>query len=149
MADRARTAGRSGQVAFAVAVLAVAVSAYLTIEHFSTSVTFACPESATINCAKVTTSSWSHVGPIPVAVAGLAYFVAMAALCSPLAWRRAGLTRLREVAAGIGVVTVVYLVWIELFRVNAVCLWCTVVHICAVGLFAAVLWHATAALESD
>lgn len=116
-------------------------SAYLTVEHYTGSTALACPEGATINCAKVTTSSWSHIGGIPVADLGLTYYLAMLVLLLPPAWAHARLDPLRIAAAALGVVMVLYLIWIELFRVDAICLWCTAVHICTVALFAAVLWH--------
>jgi uncharacterized membrane protein len=34
---------------------------------------------------------------------------------------------------------VLYLVYIELFRVDAICLWCTGVHITAIALFGVIL----------
>ena len=40
-----------------------------------------------------------------------------------------------------------YLVWIELFRVDAICLWCTAVHVCTLALLATVLWS-TATLRA-
>jgi uncharacterized membrane protein len=122
-------------------VLGLVVAGYLTVEHFSSSATLACPESATINCAKVTTSQWSHVLGIPVALLGLLYFVGMLALCCPPAWRIVALDRVRIAAAALGVLSVLYLIWIELFRVDAICIWCTAVHICTLGLFGAVLWR--------
>lgn len=127
-----------------VALAGLGVSIYLTIEHYTTSLTLACPESGTINCAKVTKSEWADIAGIPVAVLGLVYFVAMTALMLPSAWRVAALHRVRIAAASTGVAMVIYLIWVELFRVNAICLWCTVVHICTITLFALVLWHATA-----
>jgi uncharacterized membrane protein len=133
--------GAAAVTAFAFALLGLAVSVYLTIEHFTSSVTLACPETATINCAKVTTSAWSHIGGIPVAVLGLAYFTVMAVLTSPPAMRARRLDRLRVAAAGAGVAMVLYLLWVELFRVDAICLWCTAVHICTVAMFGAVLWQ--------
>jgi uncharacterized membrane protein len=123
-----------------VAVLGLAVSTYLTIEHFSTAVTFACPESATINCQKVTTSKWSHVAGIPVAVLGLVFFAVLLVLFSPPAWRVRALDSIRVGATAVGVVSALYLVWIELFRVDAICLWCTAVHICTLVLFGLALW---------
>ena len=60
-------------IALAAALAGVAVSTYLTMEHYSNAVWFACPETATINCLKVTTSKWSVIAGIPVAVLGLAY----------------------------------------------------------------------------
>jgi uncharacterized membrane protein len=132
-----------------VALAGLVVSAYLTVEHFTASITFACPETATVNCQKVTTSAWSHLGPIPVAVLGLAFFAVMAALCSPPAWRVRALGPLRVAGAVLGVLTALGLVWIELFRVDAICLWCTAVHICALALLATVLWTTTAVRRSD
>src|SRR5262249_56424983 len=54
------------------------VSIYLTIAHYNSSVTLACPASSTSNCEKVTTSAQSMVFGIPVAVLGLAFFVFLA-----------------------------------------------------------------------
>jgi uncharacterized membrane protein len=131
----------AGLVSFTVALIGVGISAYLTVEHYDTKLVLACPESATINCAKVTTSQWSHLGPIPVAVLGLVFFVAMTLLCCPPVWQVRALDPVRVAAAAVGTVSALYLVWIELFRVNAICLWCTGAHVCAIALLAAILWH--------
>jgi uncharacterized membrane protein len=136
---------RPGYVSLLFAVLGLAASAYLTVEHFSASTVLACPETATINCTKVTTSKWSHVLGIPVALLGLLYFVALVALCLPVAWRIAALDRWRLVAVGVGAISVIYLVYIELFQVDAICLWCTAVHVCTIALLACVLLHDAAA----
>ena len=77
---------------------------------------------------------------MPVAVLGLVFFVAMVALCSPWAWQRRALDRVRVAAAIVGVLSVFYLVWAELFEVGAICLWCTAVHVCTVVLLGLVLW---------
>jgi uncharacterized membrane protein len=132
---------RGGYAALVWSSLGLLDSVYLTIEHFSSSAILACPESSTINCAKVTTSKWSHVLGIPVAVLGLAYFVAMVALCLPAAWRIAALTWVRVAAAGLGALSVLYLIYIELFRVDAICIWCTGVHLCTIAALAAILWQ--------
>ena len=124
-----------------VAVVGLVLSAYLTLEHFTSSAVLACPEGATINCAKVTSSPWSEILGIPVAVLGLAYFIAMTALVTPAAWRRRRLDAVRVGGAGLGVVMVLYLVWVELFRVNALCLWCTGVHLTTLVLLGTVLWR--------
>lgn len=130
----------SGLASLVVALTGLAVSAYLTVEHFSSAATLACPESARINCQKVTTSHWSHLGPIPVAVLGLVFFAVMSVLCVPPLWRRRALDPLRVAGAVLGVLTALVLVWIELFRIDAICLWCTAVHICSLGLLGTVLW---------
>ena len=118
-------------VTLLLSVLGLAVSVYLTIEHYTGNTQLACPESATINCAKVTTSPESVVFGIPVAVLGLPFFVAMVAATLPAAWRSDAVwLRLgRVLAVGVGMVFVLYLVYVELFKVSAICLWCTSVHI--------------------
>src|SRR5947209_1530052 len=136
--------GGAARASFVVALLGSLVSAYLTVEHFTTSATLACPETGAINCQKVTTSAWSHLGPVPVAVLGLAFFVGMTVLCSPPAWRVPALGPLRVIGAVVGVLAALGLVWVELFQVEAICLWCTAVHLCALGLLVTVLWASSA-----
>jgi len=122
------------------------VSIYLTITHYSTSVTLACPDTGTVNCEKVTTSPQSLVLGIPVAVLGLAFFVFMVAVNNPMAWRSplraVHLARVFSVIAGVGFV--IYLIYVELFEVNAICLWCTSVHIITFALFVLILLSAAA-----
>jgi uncharacterized membrane protein len=121
-----------------LAVAGLGLSVYLTIEHFTASTTLACPDTGALNCLKVTTSQQSAVFGIPVAVLGLVYFAAMlvaslpALWRSPLPWIRYG----RLALAAVGVLFVFYLVFAELFTLDAICLWCTAVHVLAVALFA-------------
>jgi uncharacterized membrane protein len=118
----------------------IALSTYLTVEHYSSSPSFACPTTGAVNCVKVTTSSYSRVLGVPVAALGLAFFVTMAVWCLPQAWRAQSpiLRRGRVAAAGVGVASVFYLVWVELFAVEAICPWCTAVHAVTIALFAVI-----------
>ena len=136
-----RRPARASIASLCFASIGLAISIYLTVEHYSGSTALACPESAAINCAKVTTSSWSRLGGIPVAVLGLAYFAVMTLLVLPSAWRRHLLDPVRVAGAAAGMAMVIYLLWAELFRVGAICLWCTAVHVCTLGLFVTILWH--------
>ncbi|MGZ4610364.1 MAG: vitamin K epoxide reductase family protein [Actinomycetes bacterium] len=122
----------------------LAVSAYLTYEHYSAATTLACPNTGSINCVKVTTSSYSSFLGIPVALLGLLFFAALTPLCIPAAWRSRHLwvARARLAAVAGGVLFVLYLVWAELFRIDAICLWCTAVHAVTVALFAVVVMAA-------
>ncbi len=125
----------------ALSLAAVAVASYLTVTHYSDPTALACPDSGVVNCTLVTTSSWSVFLGVPVAVWGLAWALVMAGLTSPWAWR-AGWGRLdqvRVVVSGLGAATVLYLVYVELFRIGAICLWCTGVHVITVCLFGVVL----------
>ena len=124
-----------------LSVAGVAVASYLTYEHFTAGTTLACPDTGVVNCVKVTTSEYSKALGIPVALLGLAFFVGMTALSLPPLWRTTSPwpSRLRMAAVVIGVVFVCYLIWAELFRIDAICLWCTVVHALTLVLFALVL----------
>lgn len=115
----------------------LAVSIYLTYEHYSASTTLACPDTGVVNCLKVTTSQYSTLIGIPVALLGLLFFVAETLLCLPWAWRArlpaVGFLRLAGVS--VGVLFVFYLVYAELFRIDAICLYCTAVHVITLLLF--------------
>lgn len=134
-----------------VCALGLIDAAYLTYEHYTASTTLACSDSGAINCLKVTTSSYAKVLGVPVALLGLLFFVVMTALCLPAAWRSTDrrLRLLRLVAVGAGIVSVLYLVWVELFKVEAICLWCTGVHVLTFVLFVLVVLEATGALTSE
>ena len=124
-----------------LALVGLAASAYLTLEHYSSSTTLACPENSTLNCLKVTSSTYADLLGVPVALLGLLFYLGMTALCLPVAWRASNpwVARVRLLAAATGVVLVLYLVWAELFRIEAICLWCTVVHVATVALFAVIV----------
>jgi uncharacterized membrane protein len=125
----------------ALALGGLGVSSYLTAAHFATGIALACPESGLVNCEKVTTSPQSEVFGIPVAVLGLVFFAAMVVLDLPAAWRseRPGLAALRLGAATVGMGFAIYLVSVELLVVDAICLWCTSVHVLTFALFVLVV----------
>jgi uncharacterized membrane protein len=133
---------------FALAVLGLVDAAYLTFEHYTASSTLACSDKGVIICLKVTTSSYSKVLGIPVALLGLLFFVAMTALCLPPLWRRrsAAIDRLRLAAVCVGMLSVFYLVWAELFKLDAICLFCTGVHVITFLLFALIVLVASGAV---
>ncbi len=126
---------------FILSLAGLGVSIYLTITHYSTGITLACPDTGTINCEKVTSSPQSIVFGIPVAVLGLAFFVFMVAVNNPLAWRSPlrVLHQARVLSVIVGIVFVIYLIYVELFKVNAICLWCTSVHVITFALFVLIL----------
>jgi uncharacterized membrane protein len=128
-------------VTLALAAAGLAVSAYLTLTHYTTTVRLACSTTGAIDCVKVTTSPQSMIAGVPVAVLGVVFFVVAAALCLPVAWRsQAPTVRVARIGWMVaGVVMVLHLVYAELFQIDAICLWCTTVHVITVILFAAVL----------
>ena len=100
-----------------------------------------CSGTGTVDCGAVTTSAQSTFLGIPVALLGLLWFVAMLALCLPVAWRAGSryvhLARLVGAIAGIGFV--LWLIYAELILIGAICLWCTVAHVIAFALFVVVV----------
>ena len=137
----------AARAAFLLALAGLGISAYLTIEHFR-GVALSCPNSGIVNCTKVTTSPQSHVLGIPVALLGLLFYVVMAAVNLPPAWRspdrRLAWVRVALVVAGMGFV--LYLLVAELFVIGAICLWCTGVHVVTFAVFAVVLTSTPALL---
>jgi uncharacterized membrane protein len=134
---------------FLLAIAGLGVSAYLTYTHFTDAKILGCAESGTVDCTKVTTSSQSMVfGIFPVALLGLLFYVFAVPLLSPWAWRlrpaavrpspspgpwglsrlthNLGTIRLVSLIAGMGFV--IYLLYAELFQIDAICLYCTSVH---------------------
>jgi uncharacterized membrane protein len=131
---------------WALSLAGLGVSIYLTIAHFNTSVSLVCPASSTINCEKVTTSPQSYLFGIPVAVLGLAFYLFMVVANSPWVWR-VNWPPLRWARIGsvvVGMVFVLYLIYCELFKIGAICLWCTSVHVITFCLFGLIVFSAAA-----
>jgi uncharacterized membrane protein len=125
----------------ALSLAAVGIASYLTVTHYTDPAALACPDTGIINCTLVTTSSWSVVLGVPLAVLGLVWAVVMTGLTTPWAWRSAAhwVDGARLVVSGAGAAMVLYLVYVELFRIGAICLWCTAMHVTAVCLFGVIL----------
>jgi uncharacterized membrane protein len=120
-----------------ICVVGLGVASYLTYAHYTSAAALACPETGVINCAKVTTSSYSEVFGIPVAVLGLVFFAGMLPLQLPVAWRsRASLVRGGRLGATVvGIGMVFWLLYAELFKLDAICIYCTAVHVLTFLLF--------------
>jgi uncharacterized membrane protein len=127
-------------VTTAIAVVGLAVAAYLTLAHFTSPDVLACSDSGFVNCAKVTTSKESNVLGIPVALLGLGWWIAMLALSLPAAWRSGNpwLHRARLALAVAGMGFVLWLLYVEFVILHGVCAWCTVIHVLTFAMFAIV-----------
>jgi uncharacterized membrane protein len=122
--------------ALVLALIGLGVSSYLTAAHFS-GAKLACSASGIVNCEKVTTSAQSYFLGVPVALWGLLFYVAMAALNLPVAWRSTDrrVHALRLLMGVLGICFVLYLVSAELLIIKNICLWCTGVHVVTFLLF--------------
>jgi len=115
--------------AVGISVAGIAVSVYLTVLHYA-GVVPACPASGPVNCEAVLSSSYAVVAgsSIPTSALGIAWFAVSVALWTLPAGR------LVLAWSAVGLLGVLYLVFIEIDRLGAICLWCTAVHVLVVAL---------------
>ena len=114
----------------AVAAVGLAIASYLTIVHY----TGAAPACAIAHgCETVQHSSYAKVGGVPVALAGLAGYLALLAslLRDGENWRTA--TAFLAIA-GLGFSA--WLTWVEVGVLHAVCIWCVGSALCMAALAA-------------
>jgi uncharacterized membrane protein len=128
-----------------LSVLGLGASSYLTYEHYTGSKSLACPAAgahSVVNCLKVTTSPWSMEHGVPVAVLGLVFFVIMLTLQSPSAWRspRLAVRAGRIVWCLVGLGSAAKLIYDELYKIDAICEWCTSVHAITFLIFVATVF---------
>ena len=122
-----------GQLTLLVlAIVGIGISIYLTSVHYDNA-PLVCSASGIVDCARVLASPHSVVPgtTIPISVPGLLWCVVMGALAFT-AWRilpgRRSLLIAELVWAVSGIVTVLYLVFVELVRLHTICAWCTGLH---------------------
>ena len=113
MSDRALR----GLVA-AVAAAGIAVAGYLTWSHFGDGA-LVCPVGG--GCETVQESEYADVAGIPVALLGL---VAYAVLLGLVAWDAPSARLAAAALALVGVIFSGYLLVVQLFVIDATCIWC-------------------------
>ncbi|HTZ09095.1 MAG TPA: vitamin K epoxide reductase family protein [Acidimicrobiales bacterium] len=125
---------------FLLAVAAFGVSMYLTVDHFSGVLPY-CSSKGFIDCQAVTTSKYSYLFHVPVALLGLIFYTVSVAANWPPLWRVRSRVlvwgRLALAVGGIGFV--LYLVGAELLSIKAICIWCTSVHVISFAIFVIVV----------
>ncbi|MEA2217412.1 MAG: hypothetical protein QOJ35_38 [Solirubrobacteraceae bacterium] len=105
--------------ALVIAALGIAVASYLTYVHYASLQPFCAGGSG--GCERVQSSSYASVAGIPVAVLGVAGYLAIAiALLGPGDTARLAAAAL----AGSGFGFSAYLTYLELFVIHAICQWC-------------------------
>lgn len=124
-----------GIVGTVLTLIGLGLAIYLTYEHYSSTASFLCPVNSVIDCEKVTQSRYSEFMGVPVAPAGLFYFVVAFPLFLPMAWRSVSpwFQRARWLWSAIGMASVLWLIYGEL-ELGAICLYCTGVHVVTFGL---------------
>ena len=121
-----------------------AVAAYLTYSHWADRPT----ECGGIGeCELVQTSEYSDIAGVPVALLGLLYFVAMAFLAlariNRIKWMPGGLEWAGPAALSMALAAtafVAYLTYVELFVLEAICVWCVALATLTVASLALTVW---------
>jgi uncharacterized membrane protein len=119
-----------------VALAGMFVALYLMLYKLGYIGTLAC---AVGSCETVQTSKWATFLGLPVAAWGVAYYVAilgvsLAGLMPAFAARRS-VSQLLVVMTGVGLLFSLWLTYLELFVIDAICQWCVISAILATALF--------------
>lgn len=124
-----------------LAVLGTAVAVYLTFVALDPNVEPFC--SGVGDCHTVQSSEYAEVGPIPVAVLGLGMYLVLLGLIGARRFLAVGrdprFALLTFALALSGALYSAYLTYLELFVIDAICVWCvisativTVIFVCSI-----------------
>jgi uncharacterized membrane protein len=125
-----------------IALIGVFVSLYLTLYKLGYIGTLAC---GTGGCETVQLSKWGDFLGVPVAGWGVVYYVAVLGLAiASVQERFAGSRRLTSgllIVTGWGLLFTLWLTYLELFVIHAICRWCVGSAAMTILLFALALWE--------
>lgn len=124
MSDR-----RLSRLGIGLALAGIAVAGYLTWVHYA-DLEAVCVGGGG-GCERVQSSDYAELAGVPVALLGLVGYVAIAAaLVAPGEAARMGAALLALAGAGFSL----YLTWLELFEIEAICQWCVASAVLMCGL---------------
>jgi uncharacterized membrane protein len=122
--------------AFVLTLAGIGVAAYLTYVHYAGLQPFCAGGSH--GCERVQSSSYASVGGLPVALLGLAGYMAIAvALVAPGERARLAATALAVTGFGFSA----YLTYLELFVIDAICQWCVASAVILTLLTVVTVWR--------
>ncbi|MEA2131819.1 MAG: hypothetical protein QOJ85_4710 [Solirubrobacteraceae bacterium] len=122
--------------AFVLTLAGIGVAAYLTYVHYAGLQPLCAGGSH--GCERVQSSSYASVGGLPVALLGLAGYVAIAAaLVAPGERARVAATALAVTGFGFSA----YLTYLELFVIDAICQWCVASAVILTLLTVVTVWR--------
>ena len=114
--------GRFGAALTALALVGLGIAAYL----LAVRVLGEAPACGPVKgCETVAASEYATVAGIPVALFGVLFSIALVGAC--LTWWRRADRRALYAAYGLGlagIIAVLYLTYLELFVIEAICVWC-------------------------
>jgi uncharacterized membrane protein len=114
------------------------ISAYLYLYKLGRIGSLAC---GTGGCETVQLSSWSRIAGVEVSLIGLLGYAGLLllSLISLQAEYRLWPVKIVTAAAGLGVIFTIYLTYLELFVIHAICRWCVASGVIILGIFLASL----------
>ena len=134
--------------AAAAALGGLAISAYLTVVHYA-ALPLVCTTTGVISCERVLGSPYSVIAGsgLPTSAAGIVWFSASAVLAGLQLARVPSprLARWHLLWSVVGLGTVMFLVFVEIVQLGAICVWCTSAHALVVMSFLIALTRAQSA----
>jgi uncharacterized membrane protein len=133
----ARRAGAGAWALAGLALVGLGISAYLTAVHYA-GAGLVCSSGGIVNCAVVTSSSYSLVPgtTVPITVPGIIWFLVSGGMAVTALVRdrqgRAEPAWLRPAQAAwsaLGLASCLYLVYAEVVVLHEICEWCTAIHV--------------------
>ncbi|HEV2036178.1 MAG TPA: vitamin K epoxide reductase family protein [Candidatus Dormibacteraeota bacterium] len=129
-------------------VVGIAISAYLTVVHYS-ALPLVCTTTGIISCERVFSSPYSVIAGsgLPTSAAGIVWFSVSAGLAAVQLTGRtsSAIVRWHLLWSAVGLATVVYLVFLEIVQLGAICIWCSSAHALVVMTFLIALTRMQAA----
>ncbi len=112
---------------------------YLTVSHF-TGANLPCR--LFDGCDLVTTSTYSTIGPIPVAVLGVLFYLSVFVLAlAYLLYQNPRIPQLLLVIGSLGFLATLYFVSLQLWVIKAICLYCMISAVLSTAIFLTTLYN--------
>lgn len=102
-----------------ISILGFLLSIYLYISHLSSS--FFCPVG---DCLKVNSSSYAQIKGVPISTLGILYYLLLHIFT--YCGKKVFVIKLIKYWLLLGLVFSLYLTYLEIFKIKAICIWCMV-----------------------
>jgi uncharacterized membrane protein len=124
-------------VLFVVALVGFADSAYLTLEHFQGKV----PPCTLAGCETVLTSPYATIAGIPLALGGaIYYFLLLVGIFAYFDLKKPSILKWTLALSIPGFIMTLWLVFLQLFVIKAICIYCMLSATTTTILFVLTLW---------
>lgn len=126
-------------ILFLLALIGAGIALYLTSVHYE-HVPLVCSAQGFVDCTRVTSSAYSVIPgtTIPITVPGLLWTI-VSAILAVIGWRTLNQDRhillAQLIWSLLGLLTVLYLVYVELVQLHTICAWCTGMHVVILVMF--------------